>query len=98
MKRLLLLGFLCFIGTSYAQEMGSLKSKISEKEVALEKAATSSRQVNNTLKEELKELYVLRKEEIEKELNSISDEALISAKKEELKRLNEKIESYSLKK
>lgn len=97
-KSLLLFGFILAMNITYSQDSGSLKVHITEKETVFEQTANTSRQLHNTMKEELKELYVLYKKEMEAELDRLSDENLIAVKKEELQRIAEKIENYSLKK
>lgn len=91
-------GFILAMNITYSQDSGSLKARITEKETVFEQTANTSRQLYNTMKEELKELYVVYKKEMEAELDRLSDENLIAVKKEELQRVAEKIENYSLKK
>lgn len=97
-KNLLFFGFILVMNIAYSQDTGSLKNRITEKETHFEKTANTSRQSYLTMKEELKELYTLYKKEIEAELGGLSDKNLIAVKKEELQRVTEKIENYSLKK
>ncbi len=95
----LLIGSLCLMSmASYAQETKSFETKISEKEMALEKSITSSRQVNTTLKAELKDLYVAYKNELEEKLNTATDAKILSETREKIRVLSEKIENYSIQK
>ena len=91
-------GFILAMNITYSQDSGSLKARITEKETVFEQTTNTSRQLYNTMKEELKELYVMYKKEMEAELDRLSDDNLIAVKKEELQRVAEKIENYSLKK
>lgn len=91
-------GFILAMNITYSQDSGSLKARITEKETVFEQTTNTSRQLYNTMKEELKELYVVYKKEMEAELDRLSDDNLIAVKKEELQRVAEKIENYSLKK
>ncbi|OJX38988.1 MAG: hypothetical protein BGO87_03085 [Flavobacteriia bacterium 40-80] len=95
-KSVLFFGFILMMNMTYSQDSGSLKARIAEKETVFQQTANTSRQLHNTMKEELKELYVLYKKEIETELDRLSDKNLIPAKKEELQRITEKIQNYSL--
>lgn len=97
-KSVLFFGFILMMNMIYSQDSGSLKARITEKETVFQQTANTSRQLYNTIKEELNELYVLYKKEIETELDQLSDKNLIPAKKEELQHINEKIQNYSLKK
>ncbi len=97
-KTILLLGaFYLISSAAFSQEQTSLKSRITEKELALENSVKSSRQINNTLQAELLDLYIAYKIDLEKEINSTKDENIKSLKGEELIALNNKIEKYSLK-
>lgn len=97
MKKPLLLIAAIFISCSlaYSQENKDLKRQIEKKEIELTNSAKNSRQVHNTLTTELKKLYEEYRLELEGELKTITDEQLLLKKKEELGRVNEKIQNYS---
>lgn len=97
MKKPLVLMAAIFISCSvtYSQENTDLKSQIEKKEIELSNSVNSSRTINNTLTTELKELYKEYKSELERDLRTITDEQLLLKKKEELGRVNEKIQNYS---
>lgn len=95
-KHILLFAATCFVGlASYSQENTTLKGQITQKETELANAANSSRQVNTAIKADLNKLYVEYQSELETQLKSITDEALLTKKKEELEAINKKIEGYS---
>lgn len=95
-KHILLFAATCFVGlASYSQENTTLKGQITQKEAELTSAVNSSRQVNTAIKAELNKLYVEYKSELETQLQSTTDEALVTKKKEELEAINKKIENYS---
>jgi hypothetical protein len=92
----LLIGAICLInGMSYAQQTLTLESQITQKETELTKSLNNSRQAHNTIRTELKELYFEYKSELETQLKSITDQQLLTKKKEELETINKKIENYS---
>lgn len=95
-KKLLLAGAI-IVGSSvsYSQESVDLKAQILQKETALKNATTASRQMNNDLKNELQKLYSEYQLQLENEIRDITDEKLISTKREELENVKQKIQSYS---
>lgn len=97
-KTLLFGAFYLISMSTTAQEAVSIDSRIAEKEISLENAKASSRQVNESLTSELLELYSERKLQLESEIETISDLEIKAVKDQELKDLNKKIASYSQKK
>jgi len=99
MKKILLLSaFYLVSSATYSQEKSTLENQIAEKESALESSTNNTRQVNNSIQAELKELYIEFKVQLEKEIESISDDNLKIKKREELNELDRKIANYSQKK
>lgn len=94
---ILLIGIIYLAGSSesYSQEKTDLKAQIEAKETALADAATGSRQISNTLRTELKELYSEFQLQLKRELEIIKDEELLLKKREELEVVNQKIQNYS---
>lgn len=97
-KTLLFGAFYLISMSSFAQKGVSIDSRIAEKEILLENSKASSRQVNESLKSELLELYNELKLQLESEIATISDLEIKGIKNQELTDLNNKIASYSQKK
>ena len=95
---LLLMTTFLFGVASYAQNSTSIQQKINQKELELINAVTSTRQVNNSIREELKQLYTAYKVELENEINTTTDFSILAAKRDELELVNQKINNYSLQK
>jgi|GEM_PF-3770502 len=74
-----------------AQHTVDLKSQIALKEKELSSATTISRSAYNDLNNQLQNLYVNYKDELELQLKSITDVTLRTAKEKELAEVNQKI-------